>query len=248
MVKKKNNIIYIVIFSCITMMIALKVTSAGFNVGMVNAARKTVKGLDNKVAEKAAEDDILDKYTQFIEDPKEDWILSSEAPPEIIPFSPVDLRKLCFGFDEEYFYFLIIVDGEIPDESETIQGNELTDMTASLVINTDGDNTTGWVFGDPVQGYDLHIKFQINFETDQFAYASKLISDGVHAEETRYDEEEFQGGYGYKFLGIKVPKSRFTEFGLTQYTCSFWIEAESKQYHHFAFDTIDPDTFTLRLE
>jgi hypothetical protein len=185
-------------------------------------------------------------FTAFIDDPAGDQIRSSESPPQVIPFPPIDLRKVSLGVRDGYFYVRVDMAGTIPTSAPSINGDKLKKQNFNLGLDSDNDPGTGISDGSDIM---FCISFNYGFRSESPYGFCDFRGKDADSGESRFGGEKRSGGPGYDFFVVRYEITQlagyFPRGGPAR--LSAWSEARSSQYYHFAFDEIKPLPWTIPL-
>jgi hypothetical protein len=185
-------------------------------------------------------------FTAFIDDPAGDQILSSESPPQVIPFPPIDLRKVSLGVRDGYFYVRVDMAGTIPASGLSINGDKVKKQNFNLGLDSDNDPGTGISDGSDIM---FCVSLNYGFRSESPYGFCDFRSKNGDSGENKFGGEKRSGGPGYSFMVFRYEITKlggyFPRGGPAR--LSAWSEARSSQYYHFAFDEIPPLPWTIPL-
>lgn len=186
-------------------------------------------------------------FTTVIEDPVNDQVVSTEgAPPQVIPYLPVDLKKVSLGVRDDYFYLRVDVAGQIPNSTQKINGDKLKKQAFNLAM--DNDNNPGSRTGE---GFEIlfHVSFDYGWRSESPYAWCDFSGPSLDSGTNKIGGERRSGGPGYNFFVFRYKISKlagyFPRGGVVM--LQSWSEVRSSQYHHFAFDRIQPLLWTIPL-
>jgi len=162
-----------------------------------------------------------------------------KAPPGgAVSWPPVNITKVSIGTYEGYLYVKFEFLGEIPVEKE-----EPIEMISFLVeIDADLNYSTGWHGTDVAIG--VHMKYDA--ETRIIEPGDLDVTIWYNIPTTEDEDEalsnadiiygEYKGGPGTNYFIFRVPMNIVGLHSGQQIYFSAGAEAESPEYHHYAFD------------
>ncbi|MCX6554885.1 MAG: hypothetical protein NTZ12_07725 [Candidatus Aminicenantes bacterium] len=186
-------------------------------------------------------------FTMFIDDPAGDQILAPEGgPPQVNPFPPIDLKKISLGVRDDYFYLRVDVAGQIPNSSQKINGDKLKKQAFNLAVDSDNNPGSGMYDGSDII---FHVSFDYGFRSESPYAWCEFSGEDADSGQRKIGGERRSGGPGYDFFVFRYKISKlagyFPRGGMTM--LQSWSEVMSTQYHHFAFDNIQPLHWTIPL-
>lgn len=161
------------------------------------------------------------------------------SPPELVSYPPVNITKVSFGVHEGYLYVKFEFVGKLPTEKE----EPVTKITAVILLDKDCNYSTGWIGIDAVIGLDIEWD-----ENGQLIYGFGMIYDipdtpNMEDEQAavqagKYMKLPYAGGPGYNYFIIQIPMDVLGLQSGQQVIMEIHAEAESPEYHHYAFDSL----------
>jgi len=173
----------------------------------------------------------------IIDETDEEATQVEDTPPEPVNYPPVNITKVSFGTDQGYLYIKFEFLGEIPVKKE----DPVTKITVCILMDTDGNDSTGWC------GYDALVGFYVFWGslTDEqhidaiMKYNVRSVTDEEEAFRTADQMPvEYKGGPGTNYVVLRVPMDILGLQSGQQIIVDIHAEAESKTYHHYAFDAL----------
>ena len=153
----------------------------------------------------------------------------------------MDIKSLGFGADEQYLYIKVEFYGSIPKKKQTISGNTVDDMGAALGIDTDKNASTGWAQANG--GYEALIGFNEVFSenrSQRYMFYNYLgpehWTDETEGFGDLVDLDLNHGGEGESYMITRLSLEMLGISKGDSINVFMWAEAESNQFHHFAFD------------
>jgi hypothetical protein len=186
-------------------------------------------------------------FTTVIEDPVNDQVLPAEgAPPQVNPYLPIDLKKVSLGVREGYFYIRVDVAGTIPNSVQKINGDKLKKQAFNLAVDSDNDPGSG-----PGEGFEIvfHVSFDYGWRSESPYASCEFSGPNVDSSTRKIGGERRSGGPGYNFFVFRYKISGLGDYFPRGNVVMLhpWSEVRSSQYHHFAFDKIQPLHWTIPL-
>lgn len=162
-----------------------------------------------------------------------------ESPPEPVSYPPINITKVSFGVSEGYLYVKFEFLGKLPTEKE----EPVTKITIGILMDKDCNYSTGWM------GIDVNMGLEIEWdEAEQLIYGVGMIYDipdmprmedenaAMHA--GKYMDLPYAGGPGTNYVIIEIPMDVLGLQSGQQVILDIHAEAESPEYHHYAFDAL----------
>jgi hypothetical protein len=186
-------------------------------------------------------------FTTVIEDPVNDQVLPAEgAPPQVIPYLPIDLKKVSLGVRDGYFYIRVDVAGQIPNSTQRINGDKLKKQAFNLAVDSDNNPGTGMYDGTDIL---FHVTFDYGIRSESPYAWCEFSGRDADSGTRKIGGERRSGGPGYNFFIFRYKISKLADYfprgGMT--VLQSWSEVLSTQYHHFAFDSIQSVHWTIPL-
>jgi len=173
----------------------------------------------------------------IVDETDEEATQVEEAPPEPVSYPPVNITKVSFGTDQGYLYIKIELLGEIPVKRE----DPVTKITVCILMDTDLNDNTGWC------GYDALIGFYVSW-TPLISKQHLEVTMHYNIPSTTDEEEalrsttrmsiEYKGRPGTKYVVFRIPMDILGLQSGQHIIAEIHAEAESKTYHHYAFDAL----------
>lgn len=199
-------------------------------------------------------------FTYTIVDQVDDLVLaSSEAPANIIPFPPMDVRKVSLGLNGGYLYMRVDYADTIPSAqveipaSATVEHQWVRNQSVSIVIDSDNSDATG-ASGDSVKGVDIFFALNFAYGSYTLHYANfDFPTTDIHKYNGSTKGEFGEGGVGTDYAVIRFNQSDISSFIAPGKSVEIggWAESESvdesgeRKYHHFAFDSFSPGVWNI---
>ena len=172
----------------------------------------------------------------IIDESDEEATQVEDTPPEPVHYPPVNITKVGFGTDQGYLYIKIEFLGKLPFEKD----DPVTKITVCILMDTDGNDSSGW------HGYDACVAFYLTWNPLGFPHCEALVTYNIA---TTFDEEEafenatripgeYKGGPGEKYVILRVSMDLLGLESGQKVVMDIHAEAESKEYHHYAFDAL----------
>lgn len=197
---------------------------------------------------KAQAEAALAKGT-ILEDGKDDWVTTGYEGdnPSFYKVSWIDIKSVVFGTDEEYFYLKWIFNGKLPSslpDWSSFNGDQLKSVGFNIYIDTDNEQGVG---GDTRLFGEIAIYGFINSPGPEYPFGISFLTNPVskpyipedEAYENSYDAIYKWGGPGFDYVAVAAPLNILNIKKDQTVTVNIWAEAESEQYHHATFDTIN---------
>lgn len=200
-------------------------------------------------------------FTYTIEDESGDLILaSSDQPPHLIQFAPMDVRKIQLGFFGDYLYLRVDYSDTIPlqpvslEANDTVEAQQIRNQSISVVIDSDNSDATG-ASGESVKGVDIFFALNFIYGSYSLQYANfDFPGTDIHNNNGDTKGELGEGGPGTTYAIVRYKRADFDQFLAPGKTVEIggWAESESydtmgiKKYHHFAFDTFTPGVWVVQ--
>ena len=174
-----------------------------------------------------------------ISDPIDDLALAAAGPPALIPYSPVDIRLVRLWKADGYLYIRVDLAGVIPASPQTVSGQTVQQQGFNVSFDTDGNFSTGAAIGN-IGGVDIYFAVLTRYGQAQDApYANFNFQNSDIHSSTGHIEGEFRnGGPGYSYLTYRFSLASISTLFPSNrpVVLGGWAEAESSQFHHFAYD------------
>lgn len=191
-------------------------------------------------------------FTLVVTDPAGDLESMPESPPTIPDYPPVDLREMALGVSSDgWFYLRFSFNGTIPTTPPVVNVETVTRQGFNVSMNTDGDPFTGGS-GEGVAGIDVYYAVVFSYgedpsEASRAPYANYGVTSDVHVYAGHATGEFRSGGPGYDFVVFRFDAAAMGQWFPRGSTVDYgaWSEAESTSYHHFAFDRLEPGSWTI---
>ncbi|MEX2703020.1 MAG: hypothetical protein Q6368_008150 [Candidatus Baldrarchaeota archaeon] len=175
----------------------------------------------------------------IIDETDKEAAIVPESPPEPVSYPPVNITKVSFGVHEGYLFVKFEFVGKLPTEKE----EPVTKITAVILLDKDCNYSTGWIGIDAVIGLDIEWD-----ENGKLIYGFGMIYDipdtpNMEDEQAavqagKYMELPYAGGPGYNYFIIQIPMNVLGLQSGKQVIMEIHAEAESPEYHHYAFDSL----------
>lgn len=174
-----------------------------------------------------------------IPDSTGDFILAAEGPPQVISYSPVDIKLVRLWKSEGYLYIKVDFTGVIPVSPPTVSGQVIQQQGFNVSVDTDNNFSTGASIGT-IGGVDIFFAVLVRYSgqyTTSYANFNFQNSD-AHSSTGHVEGEIRNGGPGFFYVTYRFSLSSIgAVFPVSgRVTLGGWSEAESSQYHHFAVD------------
>lgn len=171
-----------------------------------------------------------------------------EAPPMVIPHPPGDATRIAYGIEGNFLYLRLDFAAPIPSAPVAVAatggvGPQTVDsQSMSLVINADGDTTTGGGASPWLEGVDLFVAISLRYGVDNLAYINfDFINGDLHLNRQQVKGVVGEGGPGTTFVVARYDVSSIPAAFLPRGSVvrvGSWIESESDLFHEMAVDTV----------
>ena len=173
-----------------------------------------------------------------------------ESPSYPISYPATDVTGVDLGIDGNYLYIKATFTDTIPSEIVSISASG--DVEAQTVhqhdigINLDIDNngSTG-----AAGGIDIFFAVVFFYGNSTSVYANyNFSSTDIHEHQSSLEGELVGGGAGYKYAVLRYDISQLDSSYFPRgqtVVVSIWAEAESNLYHHYAYDPMPLQSWTI---
>lgn len=173
-------------------------------------------------------------------DPKGDFWLGEDSPPQVIEYPPSDIIKIYMTNDNLYLYFKFEVDGEIPTLPLAYDGDNVCMITMTCAIDSDQNRSTGNTMN--YSGADLALDAFLGSPSGaggEFYSSVEYYLYDPSAEEGTGEPKSgtlLAGGAGENFVTMRFSLADLNLESGMRLDILPWVEVESDLYHHFARD------------
>jgi len=183
---------------------------------------------------------FTDFVTDEVNDPESTMTNSPPEGPQY--FDEVDFVRVSAAVMNDRLYVYIQMSGsfEIAADQTSYGTEEVYERTINILFDLDNNFNTGFVGW----GTDIHMTFKMR-QYGQFSdWGVYANNEGDTHVIDRYTSLIHNGGDGYNYVVISAPLSAVDYLNLSLANGSTikvkgWAEAESTNYHHFAFDYLE---------